>query len=237
MRSDYKDSIINRIKESELLRKKKYKYSDLSFFLLKEFLERVYQKPLDQLSKANFYKKIGANNLTYNPLKSFDLHEITPTEEDEYFRYDLLQGYVHDMGSAMQGGVSGHAGLFSNALDVAKMMQLFLQKGYYGGHQFFSEATFDKFNTCYYCDQGNRRGVGFDKPQLEEVGPTCGCVSMTSFGHTGFTGTMAWADPKYDIVYVFLSNRTFPKATSNRLSKANIREDIQQLIYESIIDK
>ena len=139
------------------------------------------------------------------------------------------------MGAAMQGGVAGHAGLFSNALDVAKMMQMYLQKGKYDNQEFFSEKTFNAFNTCYYCKDKNRRGLGFDKPQLGEAGPTCGCVSMTSFGHTGFTGTMAWADPDSEIVYVFLSNRTYPEATTNYLSKENIRENIQKVIYESII--
>jgi CubicO group peptidase (beta-lactamase class C family) len=140
------------------------------------------------------------------------------------------------MAAAMQGGVAGHAGLFANSLDVAKMMQLFLQNGNYGDNQFFTEETFQKFNTCYYCKDQNRRGLGFDKPQLGQEGPTCGCVSMTSFGHTGFTGTMAWADPEKELVYVFLSNRTYPDSNTNLLSKENIRENIQKIIYEAIID-
>ena len=151
-------------------------------------------------------------------------------------RYQTIQGYVHDMAAAMQGGVSGHAGLFSNSIDVAKMMQLYLQKGKYGDQEFFSEKTFNDFNKCYYCKDGNRRGVGFDKPQLGKEGPTCGCVSTTSFGHTGFTGTMAWADPEKEIVYVFLSNRTYPNAEPNKLSKLNIREQIQEIIYQSITE-
>ena len=174
--------------------------------------------------------------MTYNPLHRFDMNEIIPTEIDNYYRYETVQGYVHDMGAAMQGGIGGHAGIFSNALDVAKMMQMFLLKGNYGGTKFFSEKTFTAFNTCYYCKDKNRRGVGFDKPQLGEAGPTCGCVSMTSFGHTGFTGTMAWADPDNEIVYVFLSNRTYPEAKTNVLSRENIRENIQKVIYEAIIN-
>ena len=142
------------------------------------------------------------------------------------------------MAAAMQGGVAGHAGIFSNAMDIAKMMQMYLQKGNYGEHQYFSPSTFDTFNTCYFCAEGNRRGLGFDKPQLGKEGPTCGCVSMSSFGHTGFTGTMAWADPETEIVYVFLSNRTYPGNTEvNKLSKENIREDIQKVIQEAILDK
>jgi CubicO group peptidase (beta-lactamase class C family) len=161
---------------------------------------------------------------------------IPPTEIDNYFRYTEIQGYVHDMAAAMEDGVAGHAGLFSNAMDVAKIMQMYLQKGNYGGKQYFSAQTFDTFNTCYNCKEGNRRGLGFDKPQIEKSGPTCGCVSKSSFGHTGFTGTMAWADPETGIVYVFLSNRTYPEAGENRLSKENIREDIQKAIQDAIIE-
>lgn len=160
---------------------------------------------------------------------------IPPTEKDNYFRYTTVQGYVHDMAAAMQDGVGGHAGLFSNAVDVAKMMQLYLQKGVYGENRYFSESTFDAFNHCYFCKDGNRRGLGFDKPQIKGAGPTCGCVSMKSFGHTGFTGTIAWADPEEELVYVFLSNRTYPDSADNKLSKGNIREDIQRVIYEAIV--
>jgi CubicO group peptidase (beta-lactamase class C family) len=140
------------------------------------------------------------------------------------------------MEAAMEGGVGGHAGIFSNSMDIAKMMQLYLQKGNYGNRQYFSEKTFSDFNTCYFCAEGNRRGIGFDKPQsAATVGPTCGCASLTSFGHTGFTGTMTWADPEEELIYVFLSNRTYPESTTNMLSKENIRENIQKVIYDAII--
>lgn len=237
IRKDYNDSIIDKIAKSDLLSSKKYKYSDFSFILLKEYLELKTKKKLDVLANENFYSLMGMNHTTFKPLEKFGLNQIIPTEEDNYFRYQTLQGNVHDMASAMQGGVSGHAGLFSNALDVAKMMQMFLQNGVYGNNRFFSEKTMNAFNACYFCEEDNRRGVGFDKPQLGTSGPTCGCLSMTSFGHTGFTGTMAWADPEKEIVYVFLSNRTYPDANAaNRLSRANIRENIQKIIYESIRD-
>ena len=237
LRSDYNDSIIKNIADSDLLPKKQYKYSDFSFILFKEYLERENGKSLAYLAENNFFKHIGATSLMYNPLEKFDKSVVIPTENDNYFRYQTVQGYVHDMAAAMQGGISGHAGLFSNALDITKVMQMYLQKGCYGGRQFITEETLQKFNTCYFCKDGNRRGVGFDKPQLGNEGPTCGCVSLTSFGHTGFTGTMTWADPEKEIVYVFLSNRTFPDSNaSNKLSKENIRENIQKVIYESIIE-
>lgn len=234
IRNDFSDTIMKMIVKSKIALKKEYKYSDLTFMILKDYLEKTTSKTLDVLIQENFYRSLGMNNSSFNPLEKFDKNRIPPTENDTYFRRQLLQGYVNDLSAALEGGVSGHAGVFSNAMDVAKIMQLYLQKGKYGDQQYFSEKTFDDFNTCYFCAAGNRRGVGFDKPQLGAEGPTCGCASMTSFGHTGYTGTMAWADPDAQIVYVFLSNRTFPIAGTNRLSKENIREDIQKVIYEAI---
>ena len=236
LRNDFKNSIQSKIIESELLDKKKYRYSDMPYYMLKSIIEKQYSQPLDELVQQRLFKSLGANLSTYKPLEKFSIQQLVPTEIDDYFRYDKVQGYVHDMGAAMQGGVGGHAGLFSNANDTAKLMQLYLQKGVYGNKRYFSSHTFDKFNTCHYCDQDNRRGIGFDKPQLEDEGPTCGCLSMRSFGHSGFTGTYAWADPDKEIVYVFLANRTFPKSDANRLLKENIRTEIQRLIYESIIE-
>jgi beta-glucosidase-like glycosyl hydrolase/CubicO group peptidase (beta-lactamase class C family) len=237
MRNDYHDTIMKMIVDSKLLPKKEYKYSDFTFIILKDYLENATGKKLDVLVKEQFYLSLGMNNTSFNPLyNSVEKENIPPTEIDNYFRHQIIQGYVHDMEAAMEGGVGGHAGVFSNAMDIAKMMQLYLQKGSYGGHQYFSEKTFTDFNTCYFCAEGNRRGIGFDKPQIAgAAGPTCGCASLTSFGHTGFTGTMTWADPDEELIYVFLSNRTFPESTVNKLSKENIREDIQKVIYESII--
>jgi beta-glucosidase-like glycosyl hydrolase/CubicO group peptidase (beta-lactamase class C family) len=237
MRNDYHDTIMKMIVDSKLLPKKEYKYSDFTFIILKDYLEKVTAKKIEVLVKEQFYQSLGMNNTTFNPLNnSFEKEDIPPTEIDTYFRHQLIQGYVHDMEAAMEGGVGGHAGIFSNAMDIAKMMQMYLQKGNYGGQQYFSEKTFTDFNTCYFCADGNRRGIGFDKPQAAgTAGPTCGCASLTSFGHTGFTGTMAWADPEEELIYVFLSNRTYPESTINTLSKENIREDIQKVIYEAII--
>ncbi len=238
IRNDYQDSIMKQIVDSKLIDKKEYRYSDFTFIILKKYLEYSQGKSLDALSTENFFRPLGMSNTLYNPLRKFDMSRIPPTENDTYFRHTLIQGYVHDMEAAMEGGIAGHAGIFSNSTDIAKMMQLFLQKGNYGGKKYFSEATFDTFNTCHYCVEGNRRGLGFDKPQIGKEGPTCGCVSRASFGHTGFTGTMAWADPESGIIYVFLSNRTFPDSNApNTLSKENIREDIQKIIQDAITDK
>ena len=233
-RNDIKDSIYLQIMESELYPKLKYKYSDLPYYILKEYLEDYYNKPMQNLVQQHFYKTLGANNTTYLPLEKFPLDKIPPTEEDDDFRMQKIQGFVNDQGAAILGGVSGHAGLFSNANDIAKIMQMYLWKGSYGSVTYLRPETLDLFNTCNYCDVDVRRGVGFDKPQLEDVGPTCGCVSMDSFGHSGFTGTFTWADPEQDIIYVFLSNRTYPDATNRKIIKNNLRSDIQELIYHSI---
>ncbi len=232
---NYNDTIMKIIGNSKLSAKIEYKYSDFTFIILKDYLERTTQKTLDVLSQENFYGSLGMTNTLYNPLTKFDKSVIAPSEVDDYFRYQNIQGYVHDMGAAMQGGVGGHAGIFSNAMDVAKMMQMYLQRGNYGGIQYFTEKTIEDFNTCHFCSEGNRRGLGFDKPQFLGEGPTCKCVSKSSFGHTGFTGIMAWADPETELVYVFMSNRTFPNAEPNLLSKGNIREDIQKIIQDAIV--
>ncbi len=237
LRTDYQDSIQEIIKESELLDRLRYRYSDFPYYILKKFIEKHYDKGLDELVQTHIYQSLGANYTMYNPYRKKSNKDIVPTEVDDYYRYGKVHGYVHDMGAAMQNGVGGHAGIFSNANDVAKIMQMYLQKGFYGGKRYLKASTLDKFNTCYYCEENNRRGIGFDKPQLGDAGPTCGCLSMTSFGHSGFTGTYAWADPEEEIVYVFLANRTYPNAGRNLLLKRNIRTEIQRFIYEAIEDE
>jgi CubicO group peptidase (beta-lactamase class C family) len=234
IRDDLRDSIMGTIRDSKLESKLAYKYSDLPFYIMKYYIEDYYNSSLSYLVKEHFYKSLGANTITYLPLNDIDTSRIVPTEYDRLWRKQEVLGHVHDQGAAMQGGIGGHAGLFSNATDVAKIMQLYLNGGNYGGKEYFKQETLDKFNTCYYCDQNVRRGVGFDKPQLGTSGPTCGCVSLSSFGHTGFTGTLAWSDPEEEIVYVFLSNRTYPDVNNRKLIRENIREKIQRIIYESI---
>ena len=232
--STYRDSINTQIKDSEL-NDEKYKYSDLPYYIFKEYIENYYSKDLSDIINAQLFNKLGLANTSYFPKEITSINNIAPTEIDDYFRYQEIKGTVHDMGAAMQGGVGGHAGLFSNARDVAEIMQMYLQEGLYGNKKYFDKSTINLFNNCYYCDDDNRRGVGFDKPQIEGDGPTCGCISMDSFGHSGWTGTYTWADPEEKIVYVFLSNRSYPDSKENKLLNSNIRTDIQNLIYESII--
>ncbi len=236
LKSSYKDTIFSRIKTVEQREEEGYKYSDLGYYILQKALERVYDNSLDKLTQAYFYRSIGAHRMSYLPRKKYGLNEIVPTENDQYYRNQLLHGHVHDMGAAMLGGVGGHAGLFSNANDVAKMMQMYLQHGFYGGKRYLKSSTIDRFNKRYYADNEIRRGLGFDKPQLDpEIEATCGCVSEQSYGHSGFTGTYTWADPKSSIVYVFLSNRVYPTMENNSLIKENIRTEIQQLIQDAIV--
>ena len=235
LKSDYLDTIRNMIRDSDLL-EKKYKYSDLTYLIIQEFIENHYNVNLEMIINDLFFQKLGIN-LNYNPAEKYSTKNIAPTEIDEYFRYKEVHGYVHDMAAAMFGGVSAHAGLFGNSINVAKVMQMYLQGGNYAGMQIINSDTIDLFNNCYYCHEENRRGVGFDKPQLEEDGPTCGCVSMDSFGHSGWTGTFTWTDPEKNIVYVFLSNRSYPSgetAGKSLLVKENIRSEIQKIIYQSI---
>ncbi len=229
----YKDSIYNRIGRQEL-KSNRYRYSDVGYYVFHKYIEDVYGETQDKLDNDFFYAPLGATTTTYNPLDKFSKNLIVPSEEDTYYRYERVQGYVHDMGAAMQGGVGGHAGLFSNSNDVAKIMQMYLQGGTYGGKQYLSARTIKKFNTCYFCNENVRRGVGFDKPDLKTGSPTCGCVSHQSFGHSGFTGTYTWADPDKDLVYVFLSNRTYPTASNTLLVKSSLRTRIQGAIYDAI---
>lgn len=237
LKSSYKDSIKNFIKDSDLREREGYKYSDLGYYILKDVVESKYDESLDKVVEKEFYKSLGLDRTSYMPLKKFNWKEIVPTEQDDYYRNQLLRGYVHDMGAAMQGGVGGHAGLFANANDVAKIMQMYLQKGYYGGVQYLQPETIEKFNTRYYAEVKNRRGLGFDKPQINpREKPTCGCVSEKSFGHSGFTGTYTWADPNSGILYVFLSNRVYPTMKNRKLVKSNIRTKIQRAIEEAVMN-
>ncbi len=234
VRNDYRDSIYTKIFESELRSKLEYKYSDLPFYLLQRIIENYNDESLKSSIEDKFFSKMGINRMRYLPLKYFDLEHIIPTENDTKWRNQLLKGHVHDQGAALLGGIGGHAGLFANSNAVAKFMQMYINGGTYGDAQLLQASTIDKFNTCYFCEDDVRRGVGFDKPQLDEIGPTCGCLSMTSFGHSGFTGTYAWADPEEDIIYVFLSNRIHPDMENRKLITENIRTEIQKIIYENI---
>ena len=233
MRSDYPDSIMTQLLGCQVSAKKDYKYSDLGYYFWKYIIELHSGKRLDQYVDSCFYKPMGLSRITYNPLNKFSAFEIPPTENDKLFRKQLIQGYVHDQGAAMLGGVGGHAGLFSNATDLAALMQMLLNKGEYGGQRYLNAETIAEFTRCQFCASGNRRGLGFDKPEMNynKTGPTCKCVSGSSYGHTGFTGTIAWADPDRNIVYIFLCNRVYPDAENKRIQNLATRVEIQDAIY------
>lgn len=231
-----KDSILNKIKESPVDSLKPYQYSDFGFILLKEIVETVTKCPIDRFVDSLFYAPMNLSTLGYLPLNRFSKSKIMPTERDTSFRKQTIRGTVHDQTAALFGGVSGHAGLFSNASDVAILMQMLLNEGTYSGVRYFKPATIHKF-TKYWLPKeiDNRRSLGFDKPSRDGgASPVAKSCSEKSFGHTGFTGTMVWCDPEYNLTFVFLSNRVYPDAEDNRLAKMGIRTQIQELIYNAI---
>ena len=212
-----------------------YRYSDLGFYMLHRLIEQVTQQPLDVFMEQNFYVPLGLQTLTYQPLCKFSQLRIAPTEEDKLFRNSLVRGTVHDEGAALCGGVAGHAGLFSNAHDLAVLMQMNLQDGYYGGTQYLQPGTVERFSTRQFND--SRRALGWDKPEyLRNGGPTAPEASFSSYGHLGFTGTSVWVDPKYDLIYVFLSNRVHPDARNTKLLTEGIRTKIQSVVYRAMED-
>ena len=237
------DSIFYRIvHKAKVSEDKEYKYSDIGYYFLKEIVEEITNEAIEEYNQENFYSSMGMNRTTFRPLEKFDSSEIAPTEDDKVFRRQLIRGYVHDPGAAMLGGVGGHAGLFSNANDMMKSMQMYLQGGIYGGKRYLEESVLEEYTKCQFCvdsipmaDNDNRRGAGFDKPAPHgQPGPTCDCISFASFGHSGFTGTYVWVDPDEDLVYIFLSNRVYPNADNKQLVKLNIRTRIQEKIYDAI---
>lgn len=230
------DTIFNRMNSSEIKDVGKYKYSDLGFLYLQRTIENITGKGLDDYVSRNYYSHLGMNSTSYQPIKKFNISRIVPTEVDLIFRKQLLTGFVHDPTAAMLGGVAGHAGVFSTANDLAKFMQMLIQKGSYGGERFFSEKTVDYFTSGNNGNNGNRRALGFDKPETKngKPSPACESASALSYGHAGFTGTMVWADPANGLVYIFLSNRVYPDATNNRLADSNIRTKIQEVFYQAI---
>jgi beta-N-acetylhexosaminidase len=212
-----------------------YVYSDVGLYILHHLNERLLNQSQEDFLYQNLYEPLGATTLGYLPLERFEESRIVPTEDDKIFRKELLRGTVHDEGAAMLGGLAGHAGVFSTALDLTKFGQMMLQKGSYGGYQYFKPETVDYFTARQF--ESSRRGLGWDKPlQGEWVSPTSLYASPKTYGHTGFTGTCIWIDPEFELVYVFLSNRVYPQRSNTKLSSQNIRSRIQDVIYQSIFN-
>jgi CubicO group peptidase (beta-lactamase class C family) len=208
-----------------------YKYSDLGFDILQRLIERLVDQPMDAFLYETFYKPMGLDELTFNPLIKFDPDQIAPTELDNRFRGMLVRGTVHDQGAAMMGGVAGHAGLFGTANDLATLMQMNLQNGYYGGKHFLDENTIPIFTKAY--QNNNPRGLGWDRPLPEGGGGVSELASRNSFGHTGFTGTCVWIDPDQELVYIFLSNRVYPNVDNTKLARYKVRQKIQNVVYQA----
>jgi len=228
----YTDTMYQRILRTSL-KAKRYKYSDLGYYFIKKIVEQQSGAKMEDFTRTNIYEPMGLRYMRYNPLEYFSLNQITPTEDDKIFRKQLIHGYVHDPGAAMIGGVGGHAGLFSNAGDLASLMQMFLNKGSYGGMQYIQPEVIAEYTKRQY--PRNRRGAGFDKPTIDgKGGPSDNRASSSSFGHSGFTGTLVWADPVNEINYVFLSNRVYPDAENWLLVKMSTRTEIQRVIYEAV---
>lgn len=230
----FKDTIIQDIKDSRLSPRGKFQYSCINFILLKIMVERQMKQPLDVCLDNTFFKPLGAWHTTYNPLHKMDTMQIVPTEDDALVRHQLLRGYVHDEAAAFQGGVSGNAGLFSNANDLAKLLQLYLNLGTYGGERYLSKETSLLFTQSK--SPTSHRGLGFDKPiSGNPKSSSCGKLAPPSvYGHTGFTGTCFWVDPDNKLVYIFLSNRVNPTRANSKLSSLNIRTRIQDAIYKAL---
>ena len=230
----FKEFFLKDIKEANLTTRGRYVYSCINFITLKMIVERMTRQPMDQLLYEGFFNRLGAWHTTYNPLLKMDTMQIVPTEYDGFIRRQLLRGYVHDEAAAFQGGVSGNAGLFSNANDLAKVLQLYVNHGNYGGETYLSEATCRLFTESKSATI--RRGLGFDKPDTGNVNNSpCGELAPGSvYGHTGYTGTCFWIDPDSNLIYIFLCNRVHPTRTNNKLSSLNIRTRIQDAIYNSI---
>ena len=237
VRNDWEDTLYKRILQSKLTDPDKYVYSDNDFIFLGKVVEAISGKPLNEYARETFYLPLQMTTTTFRPREVMPIDLIVPTEEEKHFRRQLIRGDVHDEGSAMFGGVAGHAGLFSSAYDLAQLYQMLLNGGELNGVRLLQKTTIDKFTA--YNSNISRRGLGFDKPEKDNATrkdpyPSLS-VSAETYGHTGFTGIGVWVDPKYHLVYIFLSNRVTPTRNNNKISQLNVRPNIQEAIYHAII--
>jgi CubicO group peptidase (beta-lactamase class C family) len=233
----YPDKMVKGIRKSPLRPEKKYVYSDFFFMLAPRVVGSMIDEDFPAYLQKNFYKPLGGTTITYTPLKKYPLNAIVPTENDYIFRRKTVHGTVHDENAAMMRGISGHAGLFADANDLAKLMQMYLDMGEYGGKRYIKESTLREFSRTQFPENDNRRALGFDKPNLKYTGVnnnTAKGAGPNSFGHTGFTGTFTWMDPDTGLLYIFLSNRVTPTRENARLYQLNTRTQIQQVMYDAL---
>ncbi len=235
---NYKKKIYRMILKSPVDPDQGYLYSGLSFYLWPEVVEKLTGINFEEYLKDSIYHILGANTLTYNPFKYYDLNRIIPTENDTFFRKMQIHGRVHDEGAAMMDGVSANAGLFGTAIDLAKLMQMYLNMGEYGGYRFITRPTLKSFTSYHYANENVHRGLGFDKPLLQnkDQGMPAKDAGEDSFGHSGYTGTFTWADPDSGILFVFMSNRVYPTRENNKIASLSIRPKMHQVIYDARLD-
>jgi CubicO group peptidase (beta-lactamase class C family) len=240
MDKQYVDTMYQEIRRIPLLKNKKYTYTCMGFTLWPLVIQNITGQPYESHLKNNIYRPLGAFTMTYNPYKYFPVSRMVPTESDDYFRKETLRGFVHDEGAAMLGGISGNAGLFGTANDLAKLWQMYLQKGFYGGVRFYPEEIAKEFNTVQFPENGNRRALGFDKPLLDNAAQSaadaypCKSAGPSGFGHSGYTGTFVWADPDKEFLFIFLSNRVHPTRNNEKLYSLDIRSNMLQSIYDAV---
>ena len=234
LRADYPDTIRHKIANCRL-GPKKYVYSDLGFFLLKEVVESIIRQPMEAFLADAFYRPMGLQRTGFHPLDFISDGNIAPTENDLFFRRQVLKGYVHDQTAAMFGGNGGNAGLFSTAREVAALLTMLMHGGVYNGHTYLSEKTVRQFVTTYSMHGCRRRSLGFDTPSFPAKNPVLPTqAGQRTYGHQGFTGTVFWCDPDADLIYVFLSNRVYPDAEPNRLSQSRLRLLAHEEIYKAL---
>lgn len=234
---DFKKTIYKNIRKSPLNEEPGYVYSGLLFLMLPDIVSDMTNTDYETYLKQTFYHRLGAYTMTYNPLRHFPKSRIVPTENDTFFSMMQIHGRVHDEAAAVLGGVSGNAGLFSSANDLAKLFQMYMNKGTYGGERYIAEEAIEEFIRCQYCEEGNRRGLGFDKPLIEyneNASSVAKDASPASFGHSGYTGTFVWADPEHNLLYIFFSNRVYPTRANTKLYQLGIRPRIHQVLYDAM---
>lgn len=235
LHKDFKEhQLYKMIKKSKLNKQEEYLYSGLAFYLFPDLVERLSGLSFEDFLNQNFYKPLEASTLGFSPTRTFSLDQIVPTEIDTFFRMNKLHGVVHDEGAATMLGISGNAGLFSNASDLAKVFQMLLNDGTYQGRQYLTPETIHEFTRCQYCELDNRRGLGFDKPLISYDSiktSVAKLASPNSYGHSGYTGTLVWADPDNDLIFVMLTNRVYPTRSNRKIYQLNIRPRIHDLVY------
>lgn len=235
LRNDYPDTIWRKIFSSKLRDNNNYRYSDLAFYIMNRTVKNISGYEVDGYAEMNFYRPLGLRRTMFSPYRILNDRDIVPSEHDQYWRGEVVDGTVHDMGAAMLGGVSGHAGLFSNALEVGVLMQMVLNGGHYGGNQYLQPNTVNYYTQRHW--RSTRRGVGWDMKELnpDKTINMSEKASRRTFGHLGFTGTATFADPDHDLVFVFLSNRTYPTMRNNKLGKEDYRPKLQSVLYDAMM--